>query len=104
MLVPRLLKSRPPCDICDKNPDAACRGAIVATPPKRKCEHAAVRADGLEGDAGAFLDLLRAHGPQSYGAVARALGRGATRAWRAKAALRAAGQIPHHEFGMSEAK
>ena len=75
--------------------------ASVATPPKPKSEPAPVRADGLETDAGAFLDFLREHGPHSYGAVARALGWGAGRAWRAEAELRAAGQIRHHKNGKS---
>ena len=78
--------------------------ASVATPPKPKREPAPVRADGLETDAGTFLDFLREHGPHSYGAVARALGWGATRAWRAEAELRAAGRIRHGENGRSEAK
>lgn len=78
--------------------------AIVATPPKPKSEPAPVRADGLEADAGAFLDFLRLHGPQSYGAVARALGWGATRAWRAEAELRAAGRILYRCDGKSEMK
>ena len=69
-----------------------------------RAEPAPVRADGLTPDAAAYLAHLREHGPQSYGAVARALGWGATRAWRAEAELRAAGRIRHRENGMSEAK
>ena len=45
-------------------------------------------------DAAVYLGFLKEHGPQSYGAVARALGWGATRAWQAEAQLRAAGRIP----------
>jgi len=78
--------------------------ASVATPPKPKAAPAPVRADGLTPDAGAFLDFLREQGPHSYGAVARRLGWGATRAWRAEAELRAGGRIRHHEFGKSEAR
>lgn len=78
--------------------------ASVATPPKPKTETAPVRADGLTADAAEYLSHLRLHGTQSYGAVARALGWGATRAWRAEAELRAAGRIRHHDNGRSEAK
>jgi hypothetical protein len=53
----------------------------------------APRADGLDADAGAYLDFLRLHGPATYGAAASALGWGATRAWQAEAALRAAGLV-----------
>jgi len=49
------------------------------------------RADGLDPDAGAYLDRLRLHGPATYGAMASTLGWGATRAWRAEAKLGAAG-------------
>lgn len=59
--------------------------ATVATPP--------ARADGLDPDAGAYLDRLRLHGPATYGAMASAMGWGATRAWRAEAFLRAAGLV-----------
>ena len=78
--------------------------ASVATPPKPKSEPAPVGADGLETDAAVYLGFLKEHGPQSYGAVARALGWGATRAWQAEARLRATGRIRHHDNGMSEAK
>ncbi len=49
------------------------------------------RADGLDADAGVYLDHLRLHGPSTYGAVAMALGWGATRAWRAEIELIGAG-------------
>ncbi|MCL1630305.1 hypothetical protein M3N55_16480 [Roseibaca sp. V10] len=52
-----------------------------------------VIADGLNHDAVAYLDRLRLHGPATYGAMATALGWGATRAWRAEAELRGAGLI-----------
>lgn len=68
--------------------------ASVATPPRPKSQPAPpARADGLEPDAGAYLDRLRIHGPATYGAMAAALGWGATRAWRAEAKLRAAGLV-----------
>ena len=46
-----------------------------------------------ESDPSAFLAFLRERGPLPYGAVARILGWGATRAWRAEAALRAKGLL-----------
>ena len=78
--------------------------ASVATPPKSKAEPAPARADGLTPDAVEYLAHLRLHGAQSYGAMARRLEWGATRAWRAEAELRAAGRICHRENGMSEAR
>jgi hypothetical protein len=57
------------------------------------------RADGLETDAGAYLDRLRTFGPATYGAMATAMGWGATRAWRAEAKLRALGLVRTGEFG-----
>lgn len=74
--------------------------ADVATPPRPKSQPAPpTRADGLEPDAGAYLDWLRLHGPATYGAMAAALGWGATRAWRAEAKLRAAGMVRMGELG-----
>jgi len=58
---------------------------------------APTRADGLDPDGGAYLDRLRLHGPQSYGAMASALGWGATRAWQAEAKLRAAGLVVYQD-------
>ena len=55
------------------------------------------RADGLDPDAGAYLDRLRLHGPATYGAMASDLRWGATRAWRAEAKLRALGLIAYRE-------
>jgi hypothetical protein len=60
------------------------------------------RADGLDPDAGAYLDRLRLHGPMTQGAAARALGWGATRAWRAEATLRAAGAVRFDGCGRAE--
>ena len=72
--------------------------ASVATPPRPKSQPAPpARADGLEPDAGAYLDLLREAGPQTYGAAASTLSWGATRAWRAEAKLRAAGLVVYRE-------
>lgn len=72
--------------------------ASVATPPRPKSQPAPpTRADGLEPDAGAYLDRLRLHGPATYGTMAAALGWGATRAWRAEAKLRAAGLVVYRE-------
>lgn len=50
-------------------------------------------------DPDALLALLRDRGPLSYGAAASALGWGATRAWQAEAALKAAGRIEHDRIG-----
>lgn len=58
---------------------------------------APARVDGLEPEAGAYLDRLRLHGPATYGAMAHALGWGATRAWRAEAKLRALGLVHYRE-------
>lgn len=74
--------------------------ASVATPARPKSQPAPpTRADGLDPDAGAYLDRLRLHGPQTYGAMAAALGWGATRAWRAEAKLRAAGLVRMGKHG-----
>lgn len=72
--------------------------AEFATPPLSKSRPVPrARADGLEADAGAYLDFLRRNGPCTYGAAASALGWGATRAWQAEARLRAAGLVAYHE-------
>ncbi len=74
--------------------------ASVATPPRPKLQPAPpARADGLDPDAGAYLDRLRLHGPATYGAMASAMGWGATRAWRAEAKLRALGLLRMGELG-----
>ena len=68
--------------------------ASVATPLRSKSGIVRpARADGLDPDAGAYLDRLRLHGPATYGAMASAMGWGATRAWRAEAKLRTAGLV-----------
>ena len=74
--------------------------ASVATPPRSKFESMPpARADGLDPDAGAYLDRLHLHGPVTYGAMASAMGWGATRAWRAEARLRARGLVQMGELG-----
>ena len=78
--------------------------ASVATPPKLKTESAPAHEDGLAPDAAVYLAFLREQGQQLYGAVARALEWGATRAWKAEAELRAAGWIRHRENGAGEAR
>ena len=50
-------------------------------------------------DAETFADLLATSGPTTYGAVAVALGWGATRAWQAEARLRAAGRVQYDAGG-----
>lgn len=64
-----------------------------------RAEPEPARADGLDADAGAYLDRLRVCGPATYGAMASTLGWGATRAWRAEAKLRAAGLVRMGELG-----
>lgn len=89
----------------------------MAAPPQGDVRHAGVspvlsvlsdggggvlpppRADGLDPDTGALLDLLRERGPRTYGVAARELGIGATRAWVAEARLRALGCVRHDEQG-----
>jgi hypothetical protein len=72
--------------------------AEVATPSRVKSGTARpARADGVDPDAGAYLDRLRLHGPATYGAMASAMGWGATRAWKAEATLRAAGLVVYRE-------
>ena len=74
--------------------------ASVATPPRPNSQPAPpARADGLEPDAGAYLDRLQSHGPATYGAMASDMGWGATRAWQAEAKLRALGLVQMGEFG-----
>jgi len=78
--------------------DPAPPVATVATPPRSKSETVPpARADGLDPDAGAYLDRLHLHGPATYGAMASTLGWGATRAWQAEAKLRAAGLVQYRE-------
>lgn len=72
--------------------------ASVAKPPRVKAEPMPpARADGLDPDACTYRDRLRLHGPSTYGAMASAMGWGATQAWRAEAKLRAAGLVEYRE-------
>jgi hypothetical protein len=64
-----------------------------------RAEPEPARADGLDADAGAYLDRLRVCGPATSGAMASTLGWGATRAWRAEAKLRALGLVHMGELG-----
>ena len=57
----------------------------------------------LSPDALAYLAHLRAHGPSTPGAAARALGWGNTRTWRAEAELWAAKAIRAVEHGKAKA-
>jgi hypothetical protein len=66
-------------------------------PSRTPCPPA--RADGLDPDAGAYLDWLRLHGSATYGAMTFTLGWGATRAWRAEAMLRASGTVRLDHWG-----
>lgn len=61
----------------------------VETPETKPTEPTKPSVDDPE----AYLAHLQEHGPKPYGAVAAALGWGATRAWQAEARLRASGQI-----------
>lgn len=81
----------------------ALKVAEIAEVAALSCEKpkpvSAMRSDGLNYDAGAYLDYLHLHGPSTYGAFATALGWGATRAWQAEAHLRAAGLVRHDSLG-----
>ena len=57
------------------------------------------RTDGLDADAGEYLDFLHLYGPATYGAAAVALGWGATRAWQAETQLMAAGLVQYDSLG-----
>jgi len=72
---------------------------LVAGRSRAPRSESTARADGLDPDAGAYLDQLRLHGPATYGAMASDMGWGATRAWRAEAKLRAAGLVTMGELG-----
>lgn len=56
-------------------------------------------------DPDVLLDLLREHGPMTYGGAALTLAWGASRAWRAEAELRARGAVRLDQLGrMTTAK
>jgi hypothetical protein len=76
------------------------RVARVARPPVSEAEkQLPTLPNGLPPDAAALLDFLRREGPHTYGAAARELGIGATRAWQAEARLRAAGLVRYNDQG-----
>ena len=79
-------------------------GATIAPPRPEPDPAPPPRADGLDPDAGAYLDRLRLHGPATYGAMASTLGWGATRAWRAEARLRAARLVEMDKLGRAVPK
>lgn len=54
----------------------------------------------MSDDAETYAEALRLHGPTSYGAIARILGWGATRAGQAEEAVRKAGRIAYDRTGM----
>jgi len=94
------IEGRPPATSWAEPAPRVAEVASVATPPRSKSEPMPpARADGLDPDAGAYLDRLRLDGPATYGAMASTLGWGATRAWRAEAKLRAAGLVRMGEQG-----
>ncbi len=76
-------------------PDTLSRRSLARAPRSEST----ARADGLDSDAGAYLDQLRLNGPATYGAIASDMGWGATRAWRAEAKLRALGLISIGKLG-----
>ena len=79
--------------------------AKVAGPTlQTKKSKPAPRSDGLNSDAGAYLDFLQLHGTCTYGAFAKTRGWAATRAWQAEAQLRAAGLIAYDGFGRTVLK
>lgn len=97
--LPRQLRHKPRA-----RPPRVASVASVATPLRSNLEPVApARADGLDPDAGAYLDRLRFHGPATYGAMASALNWGATRAWRAEARLRATGRVSIDKSGKAGA-
>lgn len=76
---------------------AVAQVARVARPHPRKigqsaaCEPPAPRST-IAQDTDAYLDALSLHGPMTYGAAAKVLGWGMTRAWQTEAALIAEGR------------
>jgi hypothetical protein len=83
--------------ICPTRPTCPTDAEGGAPPAPLSRSASPARVDGLEPDAGAYLDFLRLHGAHTYGAMASELGWGATRAWRAEAKLRAAGLVVYRE-------
>ena len=85
-------------------PGLACGVAEIAgiAPPNARMQKRAPIAT-LEDDAATLTEALRVHGPMTQGVAARALGWGATRAWRAEAMLRAAGALSFDACGRAVA-
>ncbi len=76
---------------------AVAQVARVARPHPRKIGQSAADEtpaprSTIAQDTEAYLEALTLHGPMTYGAAAKALGWGATRAWQAEAALVAEGR------------
>jgi hypothetical protein len=56
-----------------------------------------------EDDAATLTEALRLHGPMTQGVAARAFCWGATRTWRAEAALQAVGAVRFDAYGRAAA-
>lgn len=87
----------------EERPSAKAKGvlSVLSVLSEGKGAKAAppARADGMDPDAGAYLDFLRLHGPHTYGAAMSELKWGATRAWLAEAKLRALGLVRYGDDG-----
>lgn len=73
--------------------------AVVAVTQPQKLEITANASDPET-----YLAFLRSNGPATYGAMAVALGWGATRAWQAEARLRAAGMVRFDTEGKAHSR
>lgn len=75
--------------------------------PEPDLAHSAFRRDrqldpvARSDDADAYAQVLRLHGPATYGAMMFCLGWGCTRAWQAERALQAAGRISFDHLGQA---
>ena len=86
--------------ITESNSPKVAEIAEVAAPRAQILKPTSIaRTDGLDTNAGEYLDFLRLHGPSTYGASATALGWGATRAWQAEAQLKAARLVQYDSLG-----
>jgi hypothetical protein len=90
----RVFAPSPPATIATTATNTPTQYLIVAD----VADVAAPRPQKLEitpstSDPEIYLAFLHANGPSTYGAIAAALGWGATRAWQAEARLRAAGMV-----------
>jgi hypothetical protein len=92
----------PPSMVTPPAPHRLAQLARIARPsaPAAECV-APCRTDGLGPDTGSVLDLLSSAGPLTYGAIAKALGWGATRAWLVEAELVATGLVERDGWGRS---